>query len=225
MVKIAILGSTGMLGNAVSDYFLGKENYQVYLSSRDEACEKENHFYFDATNPSSSVLPQVDYVINCIGVIKPFMKKGIENAIVVNSIFPHKFANFCKENNTKLIHITTDCVFSGKTGRYFESSLHDCLDEYGKTKSLGEPNNCMVIRTSIIGQEIKNNVSLVEWARSQKGKEVRGFTNHLWNGVTTTEYAKICDQIIQKNLYKEELYHVYSNYVNKFQLLNFKFDF
>jgi dTDP-4-dehydrorhamnose reductase len=220
MVKIAILGSTGMLGNAVSDYFLGKENYQVYLSSRDEACEKENHFYFDATNPSSSVLPQVDYVINCIGVIKPFMKKGIENAIVVNSIFPHKFANFCKENNTKLIHITTDCVFSGKTGRYFESSLHDCLDEYGKTKSLGEPNNCMVIRTSIIGQEIKNNVSLVEWARSQKGKEVRGFTNHLWNGVTTTEYAKICDQIIQKNLYKEELYHVYSNYVNKFQLLN-----
>lgn len=220
MVKIAILGSTGMLGNAVSDYFLGKENYQVYLSSRDEACEKENHFYFDATNPSSSVLPQVDYVINCIGVIKPFMKKGIENAIVVNSIFPHKFANFCKENNTKMIHITTDCVFSGKTGRYFESSLHDCLDEYGKTKSLGEPNNCMVIRTSIIGQEIKNNVSLVEWARSQKGKEVRGFTNHLWNGVTTTEYAKICDQIIQKNLYKEELYHVYSNYVNKFQLLN-----
>ncbi len=220
MVKVAILGSTGMLGNAVAQHFLNNDNYEVFLSSRDDTCENKGYFYFDALNPTACMLPKVDYVINCIGVIKPFMKNGIENAIVINSIFPHTFSAFCKSNNIKMIHITTDCVFSGKTGRYSESSHHDCLDEYGKTKSLGEPENCMVIRTSIIGAEVKNNVSLVEWVRSQKGKEVKGFTNHLWNGVTTTEYAKICDQIIQKNLYKEDLYHVHSNYVNKFELLN-----
>ena len=220
MVKIAILGSTGMLGNAVSKYFLKKENYEVYTSFRhEEPPYGKNNFYFDALDPSASILPKVDYIINCIGVIKPFMKKGPENAIVINSLFPHTFSNFCKNNNIKMIHITTDCVFSGKKGNYTESDLHDCLDDYGKTKSLGEPRDCMVIRTSIIGEEIKNNVSLIEWAKSQKNLEARGFTNHLWNGITTTEYAKICDQIIQNDFYENGLFHVHSESVNKFELL------
>lgn len=221
MVKVAILGSTGMLGNAVSKYFLSKKEYKVYTSYRsDPLPEGENNFYFDALEANFDNIPDVDYVINCIGIIKPFMKNNNKNAILVNSLFPRRLSEFTKSKNIKMIHITTDCVFSGAKGRYTEGDLHDCLDEYGKTKSLGEPeNNCMVIRTSIIGEEIKNNASLIEWAKSQKGKSVNGFTNHFWNGVTTTEYAKVCDQIIQKELYQEDLFHVHSNDVNKYQLL------
>jgi dTDP-4-dehydrorhamnose reductase len=127
----------------------------------------------------------------------------------------------------KLIHITTDCVFSGKDGNYNEDSLHDCLDEYGKSKSLGEPNNCMVIRTSIIGEEIHKNASLISWAKSMKGKEVNGFLNHLWNGITTKRYAEICEEIIENNLFEINLFHIHSNYLSKFELLyliNKKFD-
>jgi len=137
-------------------------------------------------------------------------------------------ANHCIKNNIKLIHITTDCVFSGEKGKYVENDLHDCLDDYGKTKSLGEPTNCMVIRTSIIGEEIHKNASLIAWAKSQSGKQVNGFSNHFWNGITTKQYAKVCDQIIQDNLHEPELFHIFSNTVNKFELLhliNNKFDF
>jgi dTDP-4-dehydrorhamnose reductase len=120
-----------------------------------------------------------------------------------------------------MIHITTDCVFSGKDGSYDEESSHDCLDEYGKSKSLGESQNlCMTIRTSIIGDEIHKNASLIAWAKSMKDKEVKGFTNHFWNGITTRHYAEICEQIIQNNLYTEGLFHIHSNSVSKFELLN-----
>jgi dTDP-4-dehydrorhamnose reductase len=118
-------------------------------------------------------------------------------------------------------------VYSGRTGNYNESSTHDCLDAYGKSKSLGEPDNCMVLRTSIIGEEIHKKISLIEWAKSQKGKTVSGFTNHLWNGITTQQYAIICQKIIEQNLYSKELYHVFSNHITKYDLLklfNKRFD-
>jgi dTDP-4-dehydrorhamnose reductase/intein/homing endonuclease len=122
-----------------------------------------------------------------------------------------------------------NCVFSGKEGKYTEESQHDALDDYGKSKSLGE--HCqkfgMLIRTSIIGEEIHKNASLIEWIKSQKGKEINGFTNHLWNGITTKQYAKICSQIIDENLYEKGLFHVFSDVVNKLELASFvneKFD-
>ena len=142
------------------------------------------------------------------------------NSIYSNSIFPHLLSESCNETFTKLIHITTDCVFSGTTGPYNESSRHDCLDEYGKSKSLGEPTDSMVLRTSIIGEEVYNKVSLIEWAKSMKDGEVNGYTNHYWNGVTTKEYAEACHNIIKKNLYEQGLFHVFSpKPVSKFELL------
>ena len=120
---------------------------------------------------------------------------------------------------TSSLYITTDCVFSGRGGNYHEDSLHDCLDDYGKSKSLGEPENCMVIRTSIIGEEIHKNASLIAWVKSMKGKEANGFKNHLWNGVTTNHYAEICQKIIDDSLYEVGLFHVHSNTVDKYQLL------
>jgi len=114
-----------------------------------------------------------------------------------------------------------NCVFSGEDGNYDEDSAHDASDDYGKSKSLGEPENCMVLRTSIIGPEVHNNASLISWVQAQGGKKINGFTNHLWNGITTLQYAKVCDQIISNNWYDEDLYHIYSpNIVNKFELVS-----
>jgi len=225
MVKVLILGSTGMLGNAVHKHFTNAQNFDVYTTYRNEKFKTSDNksLYFDALNQVDdfSSLPKCDYYINCIGTIKPFMNTNIVDSIYTNSIFPHKLANHCENNNIKLIHITTDCVFSGKDGNYNENSLHDCLDDYGKSKSLGEPKNCMVIRTSIIGEEIHKNASLIEWVKTMKNKDTNGFTNHLWNGVTTNHYAELCEKIINNDLYKKELFHVHSNIVNKYELLHF----
>lgn len=221
MVKVTILGSTGMLGNSVTRQLISNENFNVTTSFRKEQFrQNENSFYFDALTSRLQDLPDSDYIINCIGIIKPYMNDNPLNAIKINSLFPRNLANWCKTNNTKLIHITTDCVFSGQTGRYDESSLHDCIDEYGKSKSLGEPTDCMTIRTSIIGEEIHSNSSLIEWVKSQKGKTIKGFTNHFWNGVTTSQYGKICSQIITKNLYQEGLFHVHSDDLSKYELVS-----
>jgi dTDP-4-dehydrorhamnose reductase len=182
MTRIVILGSTGMLGHKVFEHFSNLEGYEVFGSYRNKSvAPAKNSFAFDAESPDWSKIPECDYVLNCIGVIKPFMKDNTIGAI---------------------------------------KSLHDCLDDYGKSKSLGEPTNCMVIRTSIIGEEIHKNASLIAWAKTQKGKSVNGFLNHDWNGVTTLEYAKVCQQVIDKGLYEIGLHHVHSpQSVNKFELL------
>lgn len=160
-------------------------------------------------------------VINCIGMIKPEVDKyGVKSAIEVNSIFPHVLANICEELQFPLIHITTDCVFSGKKGNYTEKDPHDALDVYGKTKSLGEPENCTVIRTSIIGEEVGQARSLVEWIKSNAGKTVNGFTNHLWNGVTCLQLSKVVEQIARRSSFWKGVRHVYSpTAVNKLELV------
>lgn len=221
MTRIVVLGSTGMLGHKVFEHFSNLEGYEVFGSYRNKSVAPDkNSFAFDAESPDWSKIPECDYVLNCIGVIKPFMKDNTIGAIKINSLFPWVLSEWCENNNTRLIHITTDCVFSGNDGSYTEESLHDCLDDYGKSKSLGEPTNCMVIRTSIIGEEIHKNASLIAWAKTQKGKSVNGFLNHHWNGVTTLEYAKVCQQVIEKGLYEVGLHHVHSPQpVNKFELL------
>ncbi|MGD9107944.1 MAG: sugar nucleotide-binding protein [Gammaproteobacteria bacterium] len=221
-MRIVVLGSTGMLGNAVGNYFInsfGEDN--VCLSYRTEqVAYGVNRFYFDPLISSFDEIPQCDYLINCIGVIKPFVRNNYVNTIKINSIFPRELADYCEAKDIKLIHITTDCVFSGKEGGYTEASVHDCLDEYGKSKSLGESDNCMLIRTSIIGEELHNNASLIAWAKSQKGSKVNGFVNHLWNGITAHQYAIICSQIIRQSLHEYGLFHVFSNCVSKYELLH-----
>lgn len=221
MKKIVVFGASGMLGSMVYSYLsdiASERNYMVVGTARDEHFKPEGGVIFDPTNPRTwSNVPMAAYYINCIGVIKPYSTKNIKDTIVINALYPHMLVDMFKN----VIHITTDCVFSGKDGNYDENSPHDALDEYGKTKSLGEPKNCMVLRTSIIGPEFHANVSLLEWVRQQSGKEINGFTNHEWNGITTLQYAKICDQIITNGWYKEDLYHIISpNKVTKYELVS-----
>ena len=156
-----------------------------------------------------------------MGAIKPQVDKlGVLNAITVNSMFPHILSNVCEEMGIHLIHITTDCVFSGNDGRYTEESLHDCTDVYGKTKSLGEPSNCTVVRTSIIGEEIGTSRSLIEWVKSQDGKTVNGYLNHQWNGLTCHQTAKVFEDIIRNEKYWKGVRHIHSpNSLNKYELV------
>lgn len=227
MKKILVLGSTGMLGSAVGKHFEKNENYQTVLTYRnkDVSYGKDKVFFDPLFGNKINKVPinNADYVINCIGVIKPFMNSNPRDSVYLNSVFPHDLAEQCDKKGAKLIHITTDCVFSGlkKTGTYSELDAHDALDAYGKSKSLGEPNNCMVIRTSIIGEEIHKNASLIEWAKSQKGNEVNGFVNHFWNGITTKQYAKVCEKIIGNDLWEKDLFHIHSNIVTKCAMLNY----
>ncbi|HHZ97930.1 MAG TPA: NAD-dependent dehydratase [Flavobacteriales bacterium] len=163
-----------------------------------------------------------------MGIINTLAEQDPLNTIYINSLFPRLMARRCRHSDVKFIHITTDCVFNGKHGRYTEESPHDAHDIYGQTKSLGEPKDCMTLRTSIIGEEKHQYHSLISWAQSQKNKEVKGYTNHHWNGVTTHQYGKIISQIMKENLYKENLFHVFSpSDVTKFELLrilNSRFD-
>jgi len=225
MKKILILGSTGMLGNAVSVYFLNSSDYDVTTTYRSAAVAfSGNAMSFDALADPLEKLPiGFDYVINCIGVIKPFMSADPVAAIEINAVFPWRLAAWCKAHNSRLIHITTDCVYAGKKGKYVESDPHDALDDYGKSKSLGEcASEAMVLRTSIIGEEIHKNASLIAWAKSQKGRTVGGFSTHLWNGVTTKEYAKICDKIMRNDWYETGMFHVFArDDVSKFQMMQY----
>lgn len=223
-MKIAILGVTGMLGSAVYKYFKENTNYEIVGTTRGALPNESDFYHLDVLinnipNSTFVELNSSNYIINCIGAIKPAFKNiGIEDAIRINSLFPHKIS---KIFDNKVINISTDCVYSGNKGDYIETDLHDALDDYGKTKSLGEDTiNSMVLRTSIIGEEINHNYSLISWVKSQKDKEVNGFINHLWNGMTTTQYAKCCHKIIENNLYKTGLYHIFSDIHTKYEMLN-----
>jgi dTDP-4-dehydrorhamnose reductase len=217
-MKIFVLGSTGMLGRYVSSY-LGKKYKVINLSRQDvdvaDVTEYDLKLAFRLHDFNDG-----DVVINCIGAIKPTVDLlGDLNALKINSIFPRVLANVVNSLNGKLIHPTTDCVYTGQKGNYTEQDKHDITDVYGRTKSLGEPNNCTVIRTSIIGEEVNQGRSLVEWIKSQNDKTVFGFTNHIWNGVTCLQFAKICDNIIINNSFWIGVKHVFSNHVTKYELL------
>jgi dTDP-4-dehydrorhamnose reductase len=200
--KVLVLGSEGMLGHVVKGYLAKQPELSVQSAGR----SKNDDFLLDAENfetLSPLRLDDFDYVINCIGIIKPYCKDndpvGVQRALKVNAQFPWELSKRIG-SSTKVIQIATDCVYTGKKGKYEEGDAHDPTDVYGKTKSLGEVfnnSNFLNIRCSIIGPEVKGKLSLLEWFLSQKsGSEVNGFSHHLWNGVTTLQFAKLCKKIM-----------------------------
>ena len=208
-----------MLGNYLYSYLEPKFNV-ITLGRKD----------IDAANTNTETiikllkekkLEEGDVLVNAIGTIKPRVDElGDLNAILVNSVFPHYLASAAEKLKLRLIHITTDCVFSGDRGQYNEKDKHDVTDVYGRTKSLGEPHNCSVFRTSIIGEEKNTKRSLVEWIRSNANSQVNGFTNHLWNGLTCLQVAKCIEQMVNENLFWQGVRHVHSpTAVNKLQLV------
>lgn len=225
MKKVLVLGATGMLGHSVTKLLSKESSFEIIKSSR---TKQPNYQKFDVeTDSISEFIDAVkpDWVVNCIGIIKPHIKEEAANsvfrAIQVNSIFPYLLSSTC---NKPIIQIATDCTFSGEGGNYVETDLHDATDVYGKTKSLGEikSENMKHLRVSIIGPENGRSTSLLEWFRHQSiGAEVRGFKDHLWNGITTYHFGKIAMGIIKNDFTEFEKTHVVpANVVTKSDLLS-----
>jgi dTDP-4-dehydrorhamnose reductase len=214
-MKIIIFGSTGMLGNYVqkyiSQFFTTECICRSYFDI--ESCD-----WINLRDILKSSACADDVIINCAGAI-PQQKCDVRKYITLNTLFPHKLNEISREFGLKFIHITTDCVFSGKSENYDETSVHDAEDVYGITKSLGEDTSMCIIRTSIIGEERKNKNSLLEWVIRQKNGTIDGYNHVFWNGVTCLQLAKIIKDVIQNNAYWEGVRHIFSpNTVSKYEL-------
>lgn len=221
-MKIFIFGSNGMLGNYVKSYL--SQYYKIFsLTRNDYDLSKLNINFLEELLLNKS-LEKDDIVINCAGVIPQACKQRSLNSklyFTINSLFPVILSQLCDKYGARMIHITTDCVFSGKDGNYNELSEHDETNDYGMSKSLGELCKATIIRTSIIGEELTNKRSLLEWVKSNKEKEINGFTQHYWNGVTCLQLAKIIYKVIKDDLYWEGTRHIFSpKSVSKFELVS-----
>lgn len=205
MKKVLILGSSGMLGHMV---YLSLNRTKRYLVTDCSYPDRfsQNGVILDVRDKAMTtafILDQKpDIVINCIGILIKGSNSNPADAIYINSFFPHQLAGLMRNTGGRLIHISTDCVFSGEKGNYLEDDYKDARDIYGLSKALGEVINVndLTLRTSIIGPELKaDGEGLFHWFSKQKGK-VTGYTNAFWSGVTTLELAAAIDAAIEQNL-------------------------
>ena len=222
MKNILVLGAAGMAGHQIALYF--KENgYDVTSFTRHPFVYTKN-IIGDAleTEKFKKMLLEGDYdvVINCIGVLNQFADENKSIAIYLNSYLPHLIADTLKVKKTKLIQMSTDCVFAGNTGPYYEDSLRDGTTFYDRSKALGEvdDNKNLTFRNSIIGPDMnENGIGLFNWFMKQSG-EINGFTEAIWTGVTTLTLAKAMEQAIKENL--SGLYNLVNNTsISKYDLL------
>jgi dTDP-4-dehydrorhamnose reductase len=223
--RVLVLGASGMLGSAVAKRFLALEReFDVRASVRGQLPDflpAELAFRVDAFSDDAPVLPHGDWAFNCIGLIKQRTDASVEDFRAVNASFPHRLAASCRERGIRLVHVTTDCVFSGRNGKYVETDPHDADDDYGRTKSAGEPKDALCLRTSVIGEELplSRRLGLLEWVRTTPDEPLRGFINHFWNGVTTRQLAEVFLTIVRKRLFVPGVRHVFSDRISKHELV------
>lgn len=231
--KIMVLGASGMLGNAVLRYFATCTAHEIVgiVRSRGSIVSFPNEVHghldaggdvedfdglvrlFDRHNPG--------VVINCVGLVKQLEDaKNPLAAIPINSILPHRLAQLCSLSGSRLIHLSTDCVFSGSRGMYAEIDVPDAADLYGRTKLLGEADypHALTLRTSIIGHELAGNRSLIDWFLAEQGS-VRGFSRAVFSGFPTVEIARIIDAFVLPRADLSGIYHLSSPPIDKFSLL------
>jgi dTDP-4-dehydrorhamnose reductase len=210
--KIFIFGAHGMLGRYVYTYLKSTTIYEVIPITKNEFNISTNMASLEEFLISKNINDKT-CIINCIGLIPQRVSSNNNintyEYFLINSIFPQLLCKYSNKYLCKMIQPTTDCVFSGLKGNYVESDFHDEKGVYGISKSLGENVNCTIIRTSIIGEELDNKYSFLEWVKNSKGN-IYGYNNHLWNGITCLEYAKIIRIIIKYNLFWNGVRHIYS---------------
>lgn len=226
--KLLILGAAGMAGHAAYIYLKETGKYEIATVCHSGKVEAESYELdvYD-TGRLAQIIEQEkpNVVINCIGILIRGSKSNPSNAIYVNAYFPHKLSEITHSllPNSKVIHISTDCVFSGNEGGYKDSDIKNALDTYGMTKNLGELINDkdLTLRTSIIGPELKKNgEGLMHWIFSQKAAgEINGYQKSIWGGITTLELAKVIDSCIESDL--TGLYQISNNScISKYDLVS-----
>jgi dTDP-4-dehydrorhamnose reductase len=235
---VLVIGSSGMLGNAVTRYFSQDTEFVITGTVR----SKESVALFpeqvrdnivwgvdvDDFGTITNIIKQQepDIVINCVGLVKQLSEANDPLiALPINSLFPHMLARCCAEYDVRVIHMSTDCVFSGSKGRYLDDDIPDAHDLYGVSKRLGEIDypNAVTLRTSIIGHELNGNRSLIDWFLSQEGS-VKGFSNAIFSGLPTVEIARIIKDYVIPNKELRGLYHVSADPINKYDLLSMTAD-
>lgn len=225
MKKILIIGSKGMAGHVMQSYFSTIDNFEVFTVARN-ILENEKSFNVDVsdTEKLQTIINehQFDVVVNCIGILNKDAEENPAKAVWFNSYFPHFLEEITKNTKTKVIHISTDCVFSGKRGNYTEADVKDGIGFYAQSKALGEIDNSKdaTIRTSIIGPEINTKgIGLLHWFLSQPlDAKLNGYSNAFWTGLTTLELAKVVNEIINQNI-SGIIQVVPSEKINKYELL------
>lgn len=233
-MKIIVLGATGMLGHKLIQIL--SKNFEVlgtvrkatqfpfkkYLNCDFSLIENIN---VENINTVESLISDInpDVIVNCIGIVKqhPAALDPLQS-ITINSLFPHQLAKICHSNTSRLIHISTDCVFSGQKGNYSEMDNSDAEDLYGRTKFLGEVDypGCLTIRTSMIGREIQSSHGLIEWFLSQENNMVYGYKNAIFSGLTTITLSEIISKIVSSHPNLSGIQQVASIPISKYDLLN-----
>jgi dTDP-4-dehydrorhamnose reductase len=231
-VRLLILGGDGMLGHRLLKHL--QRNHETRVTLRREFSAYERYGLFTPENSYSGVEARdtdrligvlADFrpeaVVNGVGIIKQrgAAKEAIPS-LEVNSLFPHRLALLCKAAGARLVHMSTDCVFSGRRGNYTEGDVPDAEDLYGRTKFLGEVSEpgCVTLRTSIIGLELSHKRSLIEWFLAQKG-EIQGFTRAIYTGLTTAEMSRVIEWVLVQHPDLSEVWQVASEPINKYDLL------
>jgi dTDP-4-dehydrorhamnose reductase len=219
-----ILGCTGLIGHQIYNHFSLLNEYEVLGISNSRIVSDEN-IRIDLQNPNSLKFILQEFkpniIINCVGIL---IRESMQNplkAILLNALLPHKLIELSDEINAKLIHISTDCVFSGNKGNYGELDVKDGISIYSKSKALGEINNSrhLTLRTSVIGPEIDNTGDeLFNWFMLQEG-QINGYDKSIWSGVTTFLLAQIVHKSLELNL--TGIYNVTSpTPISKYELLH-----
>ena len=224
MKKILIFGAYGMAGHMVSQYLKTKDDYQITDICHNRRLDN-NSILMDIRDielVKELIIKQSPLIIiNCIGILPNKADQKPKDAIFINSYFPRFLEDFADYRDIKIIHLSTDCVFSGRNGQYREDSLRDGQGVYARTKSLGEikNNRDLTIRTSIIGPELKDDgLGLFDWFMKQDS-QIGGYNRVIWTGVTTLQLAQSIAQLIKDDV--TGLYHlVPEDSITKYELLN-----
>tara|TARA_B100000963_G_scaffold8671_1_gene6740 strand:- start:11393 stop:12259 length:867 start_codon:yes stop_codon:yes gene_type:complete len=226
-MKILIIGADGMIGHKMAQSL---SYFDLYLNSRfhsdylQEYFPKSTHSNFDFLNQKVEVLLNKiipDYIINAVGITIRRGASDNKETNFINSQLSQKIDFWCKENQKKQIYFSTDCVFSGDKGNYYDYDLPDAKDYYGISKAKGEinSNNTLTIRSSMIGREVYNKTELLEWVISNKNKKIKGFDNAIYSGVTTFWMSYVVNEIIRNFPELCGLYNISSPPISKYDLI------
>lgn len=232
-MRILILGGDGMIGHQLFRHL--ETRHDVRVTVRQDihvyaACAlfRPSNTYAGADMRDTERLLEVvadfepEAIVNCLGIVKQRAEATSSlPSIQINSLLPHRLALVARAARCQLIHMSTDCVFSGRKGQYTEDDIADAEDLYGRSKLLGEvvEQGCVTLRTSAIGSELSHNTGLLEWFFAQRGKKISGYRHAIMSGFTTQEISRIIENILVEHPNNSGLYHISSEPISKFDLL------